>query len=303
MPSPKRVPLTDETIFYKHVSVENISMLNLKDIEPDPNQPRKQFDESSIKELANSIKEKGLLQPIIVRKAEDKYLVIAGERRYRACKLLGMEKIPCVVKAVNDAKDILEIQIIENMQREDISQIERAKALQEYLSLELNIPKEDVLKTMADFLFGRTEEEEVGEKIKSACTILGKSPKTIYRWLLLLNLPEDVQARIDDPNSTITAKHIEVLSSIKDENLLRQVADIIEKQNLSSSETRELVKELEKKKDKLPQTNIIQPILTSVKKLSKKIPSIEDAEEREQIRNSLLELKELVDKLLDTLPY
>lgn len=247
MPSPKRVPLTDETIFYKHVSVENISMLNLKDIEPDPNQPRKQFDESSIKELANSIKEKGLLQPIIVRKAEDKYLVIAGERRYRACKLLGMEKIPCVVKAVNDAKDILEIQIIENMQREDISQIERAKALQEYLSLELNIPKEDVLKTMADFLFGRTEEEEVGEKIKSACTILGKSPKTIYRWLLLLNLPEDVQARIDDPNSTITAKHIEVLSSIKDENLLRQVADIIEKQNLSSSETRELVKELEKK--------------------------------------------------------
>ncbi len=303
MPSPKRVPLTDETIFYKHVSVENISMLNLKDIEPDPNQPRKQFDESSIKELANSIKEKGLLQPIIVRKAEDKYLVIAGERRYRACKLLGMEKIPCVVKAVNDAKDILEIQIIENMQREDISQIERAKALQEYLSLELNIPKEDVLKTMADFLFGRTEEEEVGEKIKSACTILGKSPKTIYRWLLLLNLPEDVQARIDDPNSTITAKHIEVLSSIKDENLLRQVADIIEKQNLSSSETRELVKELEKKKDKLPQTNIIQPILTSVKKLSKKIPSIEDAEEREQIRNSLLELKELVDKLLDTLSY
>lgn len=303
MPSPKRVPLTDETIFYKHVSVENISMLNLKDIEPDPNQPRKQFDESSIKELANSIKEKGLLQPIIVRKTEDKYLVIAGERRYRACKLLGMEKIPCVVKAVNDAKDILEIQIIENMQREDISQIERAKALQEYLSLELNIPKEDVLKTMADFLFGRTEEEEVGEKIKSACTILGKSPKTIYRWLLLLNLPEDVQARIDDPNSTITAKHIEVLSSIKDENLLRQVADIIEKQNLSSSETRELVKELEKKKDKLPQTNIIQPILTSVKKLSKKIPSIEDAEEREQIRNSLLELKELVDKLLDTLSY
>lgn len=303
MPSPKRVPLTDETIFYKHVSVENISMLDLKDIEPDPNQPRKQFDESSIKELANSIKEKGLLQPIIVRKAEDKYLVIAGERRYRACKLLGMEKIPCVVKAVNDAKDILEIQIIENMQREDISQIERAKALQEYLSLELNIPKEDVLKTMADFLFGRTEEEEVGEKIKSACTILGKSPKTIYRWLLLLNLPEDVQARIDDPNSTITAKHIEVLSSIKDENLLRQVADIIEKQNLSSSETRELVKELEKKKDKLPQTNIIQPILTSVKKLSKKIPSIEDAEEREQIRNSLLELKELVDKLLDTLSY
>jgi len=80
MPSPKRVPLTDETIFYKHVSVENISMLNLKDIEPDPNQPRKQFDESSIKELANSIKEKGLLQPIIVRKAEDKYLVIAGEK-------------------------------------------------------------------------------------------------------------------------------------------------------------------------------------------------------------------------------
>jgi len=152
---------------------------------------------------------------------------------------LQEKKIPCVVKAVNDAKDILEIQIIENMQREDISQIERAKALQEYLSLELNIPKEDVLKTMADFLFGRTEEEEVGEKIKSACTILGKSPKTIYRWLLLLNLPEDVQARIDDPNSTITAKHIEVLSSIKDENLLRQVADIIEKQNLSSSETRE----------------------------------------------------------------
>lgn len=300
MPSPKRVPLTDETIFYKHVSVENISMLDLKDIEPDPNQPRKQFDENSIQELANSIKEKGLLQPIIVRKVGDRYLIIAGERRYRACKLLGMEKIPCVVKAVDDAKDILEIQIIENMQREDISQIERARALQEYLSLELNIPKEDVLKTMADFLFGKAE-GEAGEKINNACAILGKSPRTIYRWLLLLGLPEDVQKRIDDPNSTITAKHIEVLSSIKDESVLRQVANAIEQQNLSSSETRELVKELEKKKGKQPQTTMIQPILNSVKKLSKKISSIEDAEEKEQIRNSLLELRNLVDTLLEEL--
>lgn len=300
MPSPKRVPLTDETIFYKHVSVENISMLDVKDIEPDPNQPRKQFDENSIQELANSIKEKGLLQPIIVRKVGDRYLIIAGERRYRACKLLGMEKIPCVVKTIDEAKDILEIQIIENMQREDISQIERARALQEYFSLELNIPKEDVLKTMADFLFGKTD-EEVESKINKACSILGKSPKTIYRWLLLLNLPEDIQSRIDDPNSTITAKHIEVLSSIKDENVLRQVANAIEQQNLSSSETRELVKELEKKKGKQPQTTMIQPILNSVKKLSKKIPSIEDAEEKEQIRNSLLELKNLVDTLLEEL--
>jgi len=300
MPSPKRVSLSDENIFYKHVSVENISMLDLKDIEPDPNQPRKQFDENSIQELANSIKEKGLLQPIIVRKVGDRYLIIAGERRYRACKLLGMEKIPCVVKAVDDAKDILEIQIIENMQREDISQIERARALQEYFSLELNIPKEDVLKTMADFLFGKAE-GEAGEKINNACTILGKSPRTIYRWLLLLGLPEDVQKRIDDPNSTITAKHIEVLSSIKDENVLRQVANAIEQQNLSSSETRELVKELEKKKGKQPQTTMIQPILNSVKKLSKKIPSIEDAEEKEQIRNSLIELKNLVDTLLEEL--
>lgn len=300
MPSPKRVSLSDENIFYKHVSVENISMLDVKDIEPDPNQPRKQFDENSIKELANSIKEKGLLQPIIVRKVGDKYLIIAGERRYRACKLLGMEKIPCVVKAVDDAKDILEIQIIENMQREDISQIERARALQEYFSLELNIPKEDVLKTVGDFLFGKTE-GEVEEKINNACAILGKSPRTIYRWLLLLNLPEDIQSRIDDPNSTITAKHIEVLSSIKDENVLRQVANAIEQQNLSSSETRELVKELEKKKGKQPQTTMIQPILNSVKKLSKKIPSIEDAEEKEQIRNSLLELRNLVDTLLEEL--
>jgi len=300
MPSPKRVSLSDENIFYKHVSVENISMLDLKDIEPDPNQPRKQFDENSIQELANSIKEKGLLQPIIVRKVGDRYLIIAGERRYRACKLLGMEKIPCVVKAVDDAKDILEIQIIENMQREDISQIERARALQEYFSLELNIPKEDVLKTMADFLFGKAE-GEAGEKINNACAILGKSPRTIYRWLLLLGLPEDVQKRIDDPNSTITAKHIEVLSSIKDENVLRQVANAIEQQNLSSSETRELVKELEKKKGKQPQTTMIQPILNSVKKLSKKIPSIEDAEEKEQIRNSLIELKNLVDTLLEEL--
>jgi len=85
--------------------------------------------------------------------------------------------------------------------------------------------------------------------------------------------------------------------------LLRQVADIIEKQNLSSSETRELVKELEKKKDKTA-TNKHNTAHTYLrKKLSKKIPSIEDAEEREQIRNSLLELKELVDKLLDTLSY
>lgn len=120
----------------------NISKIKIKDVYPNPNQPRKTFDNESLQELADSIRIHGLIQPITVNKMDDGYLIIAGERRYRACKLLGLEEIDAIVKNYSD-RQIAEISIIENLQREDLNPIEIAKSLQKLMQ-EYNISQEQI---------------------------------------------------------------------------------------------------------------------------------------------------------------
>lgn len=120
----------------------NVSKININEIYPNPNQPRKTFDQESLDELAESIKVHGLIQPIIVNKMEDGYLIIAGERRYRACKLAGLTEIDAIVKTYSE-RQIAEISIIENLQREDLNPIEIAKSLQKLMQ-EYNITQDQV---------------------------------------------------------------------------------------------------------------------------------------------------------------
>ena len=125
-----------------NIDKNGISKLNISEIYPNPNQPRKTFDKESLEELAESIRIHGLIQPITVNKMSDGYLIIAGERRYRACKLAGLTQIDAIVKNYS-GRQIAEISIIENLQREDLNPIEIAKSLQKLMQ-EYNITQDQV---------------------------------------------------------------------------------------------------------------------------------------------------------------
>ncbi|MBO7657214.1 ParB/RepB/Spo0J family partition protein [Candidatus Saccharibacteria bacterium] len=141
--------------------------LKLSDIAPDENQPRRDFDRETLEALAASIKEHGVLQPIVVTKEDGKYKIVAGERRWRASKIAGLDKIPAIVRSL-DSQNRLELSIIENAQREDLNPIELATAYAK-LKAQFNLSDEDI------------------------AAKIGKSEATIQNTLRLLNLPEDVK--------------------------------------------------------------------------------------------------------------
>ncbi|WP_366923446.1 ParB/RepB/Spo0J family partition protein [Metallumcola ferriviriculae] len=192
-----------------------IREIPIKDIKPNTYQPRRIFSEDKLKELAQSIKENGVIQPIVVRKiGADKYQLIAGERRWRACNLLEQEKIPAVIKDLGD-RQVTELALIENIQREDLNAIEEAWAY----------------KTLLEE-FGLTQEKLAGR--------IGKSRSAITNALRLLNLECDVQDLLT--LGVISMGHARALLSISDAEkqvaLARQVAD----KGLSVRETERLVK-------------------------------------------------------------
>lgn len=273
---------------------EPISLIDLDLIEPDPNQPRKIFDEESIKSLAQSIQEKGLLQPILVRKEGEKYLIISGERRYRAFKYLGKSSMPCIVKDIKSEKDIRAIQIIENLQREDISQIERAKALRELIANALGIKEDGVLPLLEKYKFDRLSEEEK-EALENVVKPIGKSVRTIERWIKLLTLPEEIQKKIDSPDSPLTVKHVEKLYSIKDEKLLFDVVSKIERENISAEKVEQIVKKkkLDYAKEMKKAVAILQNIAVNVDLIDGEqvISILKDLKFAEEI------LKEIKEKL------
>lgn len=162
------------------------NVINISEIYPNPNQPRKSFDDGALEDLAKSIKTHGLIQPIIVNKQEDGYMIIAGERRYRASKLAGLEKLPVIIKDYTD-KQINEIAIIENLQREDLNPIEIAKGIK---------------KLMTEYSLNQ---EVVSER-------LGKSRSAIANYLRILNLYPEVIEKIE--NGKISLGHAKVLASI-----------------------------------------------------------------------------------------
>lgn len=183
-------------------------------VKPNPFQPREYFDDQSLEELTQSIKEKGVIQPIIVRRKGDIYELIAGERRLRACKSLGLNEIPVIIKDVED-KDSLEISLIENIQRQELNPIEEARAYQ-YL-----IDKFAV------------SQEKIGE-------VLGKARVTIANTLRLLKLPQEIQAEIR--NGRLSFAHGRALLEIDDLNQQRKLAQEVISKGLSVRELETLLK-------------------------------------------------------------
>ena len=183
----------------------DIVQIPLSDIRPNPYQPRKSFDKEALDELATSIRNYGVFQPIIVKKSIKGYDLIAGERRLRASKLAGLETIPAIVKEFSD-EEMREIALLENLQRENLTSIELAWAY----------------KGIIDSLHIR--QEDLAAKI-------GKSRSHVTNTLGLLRLPDDVQDLVRD--NKISMGHARVLSKIEDDNKVEELAEKIVKENIS----------------------------------------------------------------------
>jgi len=194
------------------VSQDTVLQIPVSKIRTNKYQPRVDFNSERLNELVNSIKEKGVVQPILVRRAADGYELIAGERRLRAVKSLGVEKIPAIVKNIQDV-DMLEISLIENIQREGLNPIEEAHAFQRFI----------------------TEFEFTQDKISK---VLGKDRSTIANTIRLLGLPKKIQEFIS--RNTITAGHAKAILALPTENDQLRVANLVIKKGLSVRETEAL---------------------------------------------------------------
>lgn len=213
--------VTKEVVKEVVKEVEQKIKINL--IEPNKSQPRKQFDEEALQELSDSIKKYGVLEPLIVTKKGDYYEIIAGERRWRAARMAGIKEVPVVIRDYTD-KEIMEISLIENIQREDLNPIEEAEAYETLIS-EYNL-----------------KQEEVAERVS-------KSRSTITNSLRLLKLCEDVRQMV--MYNMISTGHARALIPIEDPKLQYETAAIVYDQKLSVRETEAYVKAiLEKKPEK-----------------------------------------------------
>ena len=211
-------------------SVEEISgnsgafKVKLMDIEPNREQPRKQFDENALSELADSISKHGVLQPLLVRPLTDgSYQLVAGERRWRASRMAGLTEVPVVIRDLTDAQ-VAELALVENLQRENLNPLEEANGYKE----------------LSD-KFGYTQ-----EKISE---IVGKSRPSIANALRLLNLPEDVQEMVS--NGSLSMGHARAILSLPDDKMKTELAKLVIQNDLSVRETeriaRNMVKEAPKK--------------------------------------------------------
>ncbi|NBI64507.1 ParB/RepB/Spo0J family partition protein [Clostridiales bacterium] len=201
-----------------------ISFIDINDIKPNEKQPRKNFDEEKLEELATSIREHGLIQPVILRHSEIGYEIVAGERRWRACRKAGIKEIPSIVKELTDEQNML-IAIIENMQREDLNPIEEAEGLNQMIDS-----------------FGLTQ-EEVSKSI-------GKSRPYITNALRLLKLPEQIRNLVSE--GKLSSGHARAIAGISDPEKQIEIAEYAIKKELSVREIEKLIKELgtDKKKNK-----------------------------------------------------
>lgn len=207
-----------------------VQVMKINEVEPNRDQPRKNFDEDALLELSDSIKQFGVLQPLLVRKRKDYYEIIAGERRWRAAKLAGVKEVPVIEKEYTD-QEILEIGLIENIQRENLNPIEEAIAYKRLLE-EFNL-----------------KQDEVAERVS-------KSRTAVTNSMRLLKLSDKVQQMIID--DMISTGHARALLAIDDPELQYTLANKIFDEKLSVRETEKLVKEIKnpkKTKEKKPVAN------------------------------------------------
>lgn len=203
------------------------TIVKITQIEPNRDQPRKEFDKEALEELSDSIKQHGLIQPILVQDRKDHYEIIAGERRWRAARLAGLKEVPVIIRNYSE-QEIVEISLIENLQRKDLNPIEEALAYK---------------KLMTDF---DLKQEEVAVKVS-------KSRSTITNSMRLLKLSKKVQELVI--KGKLSEGHARTLLSIEDSSVQDEVADKIIAENLSVRDVEKLVKNYGKPAKEKPVVN------------------------------------------------
>lgn len=219
MPSPKKKPALGRGLGSLMGEAQSETGFNqpdtemsIEDIVPNPNQPRTHFNESALEELSESIRENGVLQPLLVRKHDSKYEIIAGERRYQASKIAGLTKVPVIIKDVDDQK-MLELALIENLQRSDLNPIEEAKGYRQLIKAS-----------------GMTQE--------ALSKAVSKSRSTITNSLRLLDLPEQVQQLMYE--GKLTAGHARAILAVPFEESRIKLAEKVVDEGLSVRATENL---------------------------------------------------------------
>ncbi len=215
---------------------ENPSLVPITKIEPNRDQPRKEFKKEALEELADSIRQYGLIEPIVVQKKKDRYEIIAGERRWRAAMSAGLKEVPVVIRSFT-RQEILEISLIENLQREDLNPIEEALAYK---------------KLMTEF--DLTQEEVAGK--------VSKSRTAVTNSMRLLKLPESIQKMIIE--GAISSGHARALLSLEDEKAQESIAEKIKKDNLTVRDVEKLVRDYGKEKEEKPKKPEIDEKLLTV---------------------------------------
>ena len=213
------IPAKDKAVFQ-----EGYRMVSILDIKPNPYQPRAKIQESEIKDLILSIKEKGVIEPLIVRREDEKFVLAAGERRLRAAQLAGLKEVPVVIRDLTN-QELLEIGLIENLHRKDLDPIEEANAYDE-----LNKK------------FGLTHDQ--------IAALVGKDRSTITNTLRLLTLPKKIRNYLRI--GKLSQGHARTLLSIEDEIKMLQIAERIVKEEVSVRAAEALVKRLQRKPRILP---------------------------------------------------
>jgi len=216
---------------------ENKSIISMNLIKPNSKQPRKIFDEEKLSSLAESIKEHGIIQPIVVKSVNNGYMIIAGERRWRAAKLAGLKEVPVIVMDLTD-KQVLEISLIENIQREDLNPIEEALAYRR-LTQEFNL-----------------KQEELSIRI-------GKSRVAISNTLRLLNLDDRVQDYLKE--GVITEGHGRALLAVANKNLQYELSQKIIDEELTVRDIEKIIKDINKDNTTIEVNKPINPYYNEIK--------------------------------------
>lgn len=214
---------------------EGSSQIAIDLIDPNPVQPRRVFQQEALHQLADSIRQHGIIQPLVIRKSGSRYQLVAGERRWRAAKIAGLTQVPAVVQEISD-DHLLEITLIENIQREDLNPIELAVAL-DRMAHELNI-----------------SQDEIGRRT-------GKDRSTISNSIRLLQLPPDLQQLVAERR--LSAGHARSLLALTDEDMQRKLAEKIVAQGLSVRQVERMTKRLTEPRD--PAAEVEEPLDPNVK--------------------------------------
>lgn len=224
--------------------IDGVFTVKINSVEPNRNQPRKTFNEDALTELSESIKQYGIIQPIVVQKKNDYYEIIAGERRWRAAKQAGLKEVPVIIKDYSD-QETVEIALIENIQREELNPIEEALAYKRLLT-EYNL-----------------KQDQVAERVS-------KSRTAVTNSMRLLKLTDEVQQMVIE--DLISSGHARALLPIEDNELQIQLATRIMDEKLSVRETEKLVKSIlnkkpEKKKEKVENAFVYEEIENKIKEI------------------------------------